>query len=139
MKNVTNLYLYIITNTYILRTDHIFRAKLCYGPTNAPPSYQRLIKQITSVLYFFSFYFFLHNFIMMWNNLASIWYNRSHFSLLISKSQRQLVLLLLPFSDPVFQQLTNLLTFCYILFMWRSRNKRNWTELNWTELNCLWF
>ena len=41
----------------------------------------------------------------------------------ISKSQRQLVLLLLPFSNPVFNN-TQTSQHFVILFMWRSRNKR---------------
>ena len=56
-------------------------------------------------------------------NLASILNNKSHLSSLISKTQRQLVLLLLPFSNLVFNN-TQTFQHFVILFMWRSRNKR---------------
>ena len=49
-----------------------------------------------------------------------VWYILSS---LISKTQRQLVLLLLPFSNPVFNN-TQTFQHFVILFMWRSRNKR---------------
>ena len=47
--------------------------------------------------------------------LKVIYLEEPNFSSLISKSQRQLVLLLLLFSNPVFQQLTNFSTFCYFI------------------------
>ena len=60
---------------------------------------------------------------LIYARVASILNNKSHLSSLISKTQRQLVLLLLPFSNPVFNN-TQTFQHFVILFMWRRRNKR---------------
>ena len=92
-------------------------------------------KQITSVLFFvfFSFFLsiFLNNFIMRWSNLASILNNKSHLSSLISKTQRQLVLLLLPFSNPSLttHKLFNILLFCSCGGA-EIKEKLNWTDVS---------